>query len=98
MYIKTEDFGIINLNLFQRVDILSEPEPYYYLTAFDKSDGTSDSDVVIATFEKKKEAENALDALFRTIKSDKQTWDAASFIANLGVPPVMIGAVVERNI
>jgi len=98
MFIKTEDFGIIILNLFQRVDILSEPEPYYHLTAFDKSDGTSDSDVVIATFEKKEDAENALDALFSAIRNEKQTWDAASFIANLGVPPVMIGAVVERNI
>lgn len=98
MFIKTEDFGIINLNLFQRVDILSEPEPYYYLTAFDKSDGTSDSDVVIATFEKKVDAENALDALFKAIESGTQTWNAATFIANLGVPLVMISAVAERNI
>lgn len=90
MFIKTEDFGIINLNLFQRVDILSEPEPYYYLTAFDKSDGTSDSDVVIATFEKKKDAENALDALFSVIRSDKQTWDASVFKSSIGVPLLLM--------
>ena len=98
MFVKTENQGIINLNHYRSIEVHPMQDAYALraITSMHYEERRDYDD--IATFDEEKVAFAALNELFRVLEKGEHTWNASSFKTNWGVPPVMIGAIVEGNV
>ena len=81
MFVRTEDEQIINLGFYARIKCYSAGTRHE-IHASTKSSIRGDSggyEVCVASFEKKEQADAALDNLFDAMRKEKPVWDANEF-------------------
>ena len=80
MYVKTIQNGVINLAHYPRVDVYPDRNSYF-LCAFSKPAfyaAEPDDRVVIARFSNRENADYALCHLFKSLDTEKPTWDVSN--------------------
>lgn len=84
MYIKTENYGIINTHHFDRIDVYSEGKGSYTIRAFTNPipDSINAESLIIAVFDNKTETDSALLNLFDALSSCQNTWDPGNLKAS----------------
>ncbi|MDE0481098.1 MAG: hypothetical protein OXI67_00840 [Candidatus Poribacteria bacterium] len=82
MYVKTIQDGVINLAHYPRINVYPDQNSYF-LCAFSKPEfyAVEPYDrLVIARFSKREDADYALYHLFKSLDTEKPTWDVNSII------------------
>jgi hypothetical protein len=84
MYIKTENNGIINPHHYDKIDVYAETDGSYTLRAFMNPlpESIDTESLIISTYNKKADADDALLHLFKSLTSGERTWDPSAVSDN----------------
>ena len=84
MYIKTENNGIINTHHFDRIDVYAETDGSYTLRAFMNPlpESIEVESLIVSTYDKKSDADEALSHLFKFLTFGERTWDPSTVSKN----------------
>ena len=95
MFIKTENNGIINLNLYPRIGVFSQHNRKpYFLCAFTKLiPGSEHERINIAKFDEEADVNYAICSLLKAIDSGESVWDPSA----IKLPSVLWREIIEES-